>query len=763
MAILIFFVWYYQALPSALFRDPTSTVLEDRTGRLLSARIAEDGQWRFPEVDSIPEKFKKCILTFEDKSFYQHIGVNPLSIGRAIKQNLSAGKIVSGASTITMQTIRLMRKNKNRTFREKILEMVLATRLELKLNKEDILKLYASHAPFGGNVVGIEAASWRYFGNSAENLSWSESAMLAVLPNAPALIHPGRNRKHLLNKRNRLLDKLREEGIISKEEASLGKLEPLPKKPLPLPDIGLHALNYASSIKGKGKRYRSTIDYQVQRQMKELAFRHAELLKQNEIHNLAILIADVDDASCIAYVGNIGKKKKHGFRNDMVQAERSSGSILKPLLYGGMIHHGKLMPEEIVADIPTQYGRFAPENYNHDFQGAIGANLALAQSLNVPTVRSLKQYGIPQFMHDLEKMGVTTLKFDATHYGLSVVLGGAEVKLWDLVNVYGGLAKQLKDYPTEQNSFDLKILNDHREVKIPYLDVGSIWHMFEAMKLVKRPESEGNWKEFANVKDVAWKTGTSFGNRDAWSIGITREYVIGIWVGNADGEGRAGLTGISTAAPILFDVLNTIGYDKWFIEPSDGLVQMKACKQSGMKSSEYCDLVDYAFVSQSLQNSQTCKFCKRIYLDKTKEYRVDGMCEAVSNMRKDNWFVLPKVMEWYYKKKHPNYKELPPFRADCLQNRNDKPMRLIYPRWRTDLYLPIDFDQSSVGVVFEASHRDRLAKVHWHFDGKYLGETQEHHEMEIFPEVGDHWLMLIDENGFTHKQQIRIKTKKGTN
>ncbi|MCB0380473.1 MAG: transglycosylase domain-containing protein, partial [Flavobacteriales bacterium] len=243
LLFLLLFFWFWLSLPSKLFNDPNSTILEDENGVLLAAKISKDGQWRFPESDSIPQKYAVAVKYFEDEYFDYHLGVNPVSLFRAFKQNFSSSKVISGGSTITMQLIRLSRKGKKRSYFEKLIEVILATRLELSYSKQEILNLYASHAPFGGNVVGLEAASWRYYGRSAHLLSWGEVATLAVLPNAPSLIYPGKNQEKLLVKRNKLLDKLQVKGVLTLEDAMLAKVEPLPNKPFPLPQITPHLLD----------------------------------------------------------------------------------------------------------------------------------------------------------------------------------------------------------------------------------------------------------------------------------------------------------------------------------------------------------------------------------------------------------------------------------------------------------------------------------------------------------------------------------------
>ena len=393
--LVVVVVAFLLCLPEPIFNTPTSTILNDRNGKLLGAKIADDGQWRFPLIDSVPSKFEDCILYFEDEYFYWHPGINPVSVFKAFIQNIKAGDIVRGGSTITLQVIRLSREGKPRTIYEKLIEFVLALRLELRYSKEDILKLYSSHAPFGGNVVGLEAASWRYYNRPPNMLSWGESATLAVLPNAPALIYPGKNQHKLLEKRNRLLDKLASKEIIDPMSCELAKMEPLPGKPNALPQISPHLLDRSIVEGQKGKRIISTIDTDIQQKANRLVAKYYKQYVNNEIYNAALLVIDVKTKQVLAYVGNTPSEYEETGRDvDMITAKRSSGSILKPFLYTWMFNDGELLPKMLLPDIPTQFYGFAPKNFNEKYDGAVPADNALARSLNIPAVRLLQDYGI---------------------------------------------------------------------------------------------------------------------------------------------------------------------------------------------------------------------------------------------------------------------------------------------------------------------------------------------------------------------------------
>lgn len=769
--LFILFIWYCFCLPSPLFKSKTSTVLEDNKGVLLAAKIADDGQWRFPLTKKLPQKFIDCIIQFEDRGYYTHWGVSPTAIARATKQNIEAKKTVSGGSTITMQVIRMSRKGQKRTFFEKFIEIILATRLEFSYSKKEILSLYASNAPFGSNVVGIDAASWRYFGREPSKLSWAEAATLAVLPNAPSLIYPGKNQERLLKKRNRLLDKLFTAKIIDKETCELSKQEPLPGKPHTIPQIAPHLLQRAAKETFSGQRIVSTLDGHIQERVNAIIENHHKILRGNEIHNACAIVLEVNTGNILAYVGNTTNKGKPEYEGDVdiINAPRSTGSILKPFLFANMLNDGELLSTTLIPDIPTQIAGYAPQNYNQTFDGAVQAKRALARSLNVPAVRMLQNYGIEKFNYNLKKLGMTTLTKPPDHYGLSVILGGAEGKLWDITGMYASMARTLNNYTNyggkyDKNDFHPPYYTLQKEKKpdlenTSIIDAASIYFTFEAMVEVARPDEEAGWKQYTSSTKVAWKTGTSYGYRDGWAIGVTPKYVVGVWVGNADGEGRPGLIGIETAAPILFDIFNVLKPGKWFTPPYDEMEKIKLCTQSGSRASDICEPVDTVWIQKNGLRTEPCKYHRLIHLDASETYRVNSNCEDVNKMKHISWFVLPPAMEWYFKSKNSTYKELPPLRSDC-ETAGLSGMEIIYPKQFSKIYVPVEIDGKMGKTVFQVAHRKGNTLIYWHLDGVFIGSTQGNHQMGLTPDEGIHTLTLVDEEGESLIQQFEIVSKK---
>ena len=745
LCILAFLVTgYIFCLPRHLFHVPYSTVVTDRNEELLGARIASDGQWRFPPRNTTPEKIKECLITFEDKHFYHHWGVNPFAIGRAFYQNVKNKRIVSGGSTLTMQTIRLAR-NESRTFREKLIEMIWATRLEFRASKEEILSMYISHAPFGGNVVGLDAAAWRYFGHSADDLSWAESAMLAVLPNAPAMIHLSKGRKTLLDKRNRLLKQLLEKKTIDSSTYELAISEPLPDEPHALPQIAPYLVSRFYQERN-GEYSRSTINKGIQTQVEDLAERWSNQFGRSDIRNLAILVIDIPSNQVVAYCGNVHFDRKQGGNQvDVIQAPRSTGSILKPFLYYAMLQEGSLLPDMLLPDVPVNINGFTPQNFSMQFEGAVPASEALARSLNIPAVTMLQRYGVPKFHSFLQQVGLKTINRSSSHYGLSLILGGVEATLWDVTNAYAMMGRSLLQLP--QTSCSLLLPTSRITESTGPFQPGAVWQTFDALKEVNRPE-EIDWKSIPSMQTIAWKTGTSYGFRDAWAVGVTPRYAVGVWVGNATGEGKPGLVGAQTAGPVLFDIFNLLPSSSWFTRPAGIFVEAEVCRKSGHLKGRFCDETDTLLVLPAGLRTEACPYHHLVTLSADESQRIYENCANTEPTLRKSWFTLPPVWEWYYKQHHPEYKPLPPFKAGCGED-TFQPMQFIYPPMNARIKLPKQLDGSKGFLTVELAHNNPNATVFWHLDETYQAQTQDFHKISLQPAAGKHSLTAVDGEGNT--------------
>ena len=762
--------YYYLCTPEKLFTKPTSTIVTSNNDELIGAVIADDGQWRFPELDSVPKKFEHCIIQFEDAYFYKHFGFNPISIFKALKENYKAKKIVRGASTITQQVVRLSRKNQPRSYIEKLKELMLAIGLEFRNSKTELLRLYASHAPFGGNVVGLEMAAWRYFGLYPHQLSWAENATLAVLPNSPSLIYPGKNQEKLKIKRNKLLKKLLTKGIIDQETFELAIEENLPQKPYPLPAIAPHFVQYLAQSM-RGQRIKSSLDIHLQEQVNLLTEQHYAQIKQNEVYNLAVLVLDVETRKVLSYVGNSPTDIKHQKDVNNIIAPRSTGSTLKPLLYAQMLQEGALLPSQLVADVPTEIAGYSPKNFNLKFDGAVAANEALTRSLNIPSVRMLQLYGLEKFRKDIETYRIRHIDKSSDYYGLSLILGGAEASLWDLCKTFAGYAGIVNHYEVLRHQYytdefvepimlsDINVNFGTIQEEHAVIDAGTAYITLNTLTEVNRPFTDKAWKFFDSSQKIAWKTGTSFGNKDAWAIGVSSKYVVGVWVGNSDGEGRSDLTGVGSAAPLMFNVFDILPKSDWFLEPFENLYEEEICSKSGYLALPICPS-ETKRLSKNANRGSSCPYHFEIATDISENFRVHSNCESISNIKMKKWFVLPPLMAHYYKQKNADYRTLPDFRKDCLLTENNL-MDFLFPtKYKSVVSLTKNTDGELNSLVLKLTHQNVEAKVYWYIDNLFIGVTSGYHEQEIRPEPGVYVIKAIDNLGNEKQRLLEIKNEK---
>ncbi len=757
--------------PLPEFNNPLSTVVEARDHTLLGARTASDGQWRFPAGNAVPEKFRKAILTYEDRYFYFHPGVNPASLIRALIINIRHHEIRAGGSTITMQTARLAGGNKPRTYMRKTFEILSALKLEMLRSKKKILEMYTANAPFGGNTVGLDAAAWRYTGKLPSEITWAEAASLAVLPNSPALIYPGRNQERLRKKRDDLLRRLKERNIIDSLTLELALEEPLLSEPDRLPSAAPHLTDYFHMTR-KGQRIRTTIDARLQERITAIMETHQKRLEGNLIFNSAALVVSVESGEVLAYAGNSTtvNASTHGGDVDIIRSPRSTGSILKPVLYAAMQESGDLLPNTLIADTPARFPGFSPENFDKSYSGAVTAGSALSQSLNIPAVRMLQDYGPEKFLGLLRETGFTTFTRPAEHYGLSIILGGGETSLWELTGVYASMSRILKKAGNKQeysrSDFHPPVIllsdmgkNSGKDAGKAPLSAASVWLTYEALQNVNRPESEAGWQYFTSPRYLAWKTGTSYGFRDAWAVGSTPACVMGIWAGNANGEGRPGLTGTAVAAPVLFDIAGIMETNSWFSPPWEEMTNIVVCTKSGYRAGPDCPDTREIPVCISGLKTSVCPFHTMVHLNNTRTFQVTADCVPPSEIINEPWFILPPSMEFYYKKKHPGYRSLPPFAKGCGSEKGATFMEFIYPSPGIKIFIPRDHTGEPTKIVAEVVHRIASKRIFWHLDEKYLGATRNIHQAEILAGTGNHTLTVVDEDGNRISSRFTITGK----
>jgi penicillin-binding protein 1C len=530
-----------------------STTVVDREGRLLRPYATSDGRWRLPaRVESVDPRYVALLIAYEDKRFRKHSGFDPLALLRAGTQILTHGHILSGGSTLTMQVARLLEPRAERSLLAKLRQMVRAVEIERQLTKDEVLTLYLCLAPYGGNLEGIRAASLAYFGKEPKRLTLGEAALLVALPQSPEARRPDRSVTAAAQARDRVLDRVAETGIFDAAEIARAKTEPVPPARKPMPTLAPHAADDAIAALSGRSSVRLTIVAPWQASLEELARERARALGPNI--SVAILAVEHSTGEVLARVGSADYfDTERAGQVDMTMALRSPGSTLKPLIYGLGFEDGVIHPETTIEDRPVRYGAYAPENFDLTFQGAVSVRKALQMSLNVPAVAVLDRVGAGRFTARLRQAGGALVLPNGEVPGLAMGLGGVGVRLSDLVMLYAGLARlgttvPLIEHPAEASLAGANGGVDPRRL----IDPVAAWYVGSILLGTPPPENAAGGR-------IAFKTGTSYGYRDAWSIGFDGKHTIGVWVGRPDGAPVPGLVGRAAAAPILFDAFARSG------------------------------------------------------------------------------------------------------------------------------------------------------------------------------------------------------------
>jgi penicillin-binding protein 1C len=525
-----------------------STTIVDRNGKLLRAYAMADGRWRLP-VDaetSVDPGYLKLLLAYEDRRFHSHHGVDPLALGRAALQLVTRGHIVSGGSTITMQLARLIEPRRERSLYAKLRQMVRAVQLERQLNKHEILDLYLAVAPFGGNLEGIRAASIAYFGKEPKRLTLAESALLVALPQSPERRRLDRHPKAAHAARDRVLERMVEDGVVSQEDAAQARAVAVPKLRKPMPILAPHSSDAAMATVSGASSIRLTLDSALQKTLETLARDRA--IAQGPNISVAIIAVDNESSDVLARVGSSDYfDERRAGQVDMTRAVRSPGSTLKPFIYGLAFEDGIVHPESLIDDRPIRFGSYAPENFDMTFQGTVPVRKALQLSLNVPAIALLDRVGSSRLSSRLKQAGGSLVLPKDEAPGLAMGLGGVGVTLQDLAQLYTGLARLGAARPLRE----VILANDDRD-PLRLMDQAAAWQVGNVLLGTPPPENGVHNR-------IAFKTGTSYGYRDGWSVGFDGRITIGVWVGRPDGAPVPGLVGRTAAAPILFDAFARTG------------------------------------------------------------------------------------------------------------------------------------------------------------------------------------------------------------
>jgi penicillin-binding protein 1C len=731
--------------PGQLFTKDYSSVIEDRDGAVLYVSAAKDGQVRFPPgAEKLPGKYVAALLVKEDKRYFRHFGVDVRALARALWNNGRGKGRKSGASTITMQVARMSGRG-DRTLFNKFREMVLAFRIELYFSKERILRLYAANVPMGGNVVGVESAAYRFLGHPLQEMTWAEAALLTVLPNSPSGMNLERRRDALRNRRDLLLRRLFSLRKIDSLTCASALEEPLPQVKRFRTFCAPHA-GFAASALRPGERVRLTIKKFLQERAEELLALHHKTLESRGIANAAVLVVETATGRVAAYVGSqdYNDTTANG-RVDGVRAYRSPGSLLKPFLYAKMLDCGEILADAKVHDIPTYYGTFSPANSSREFSGLVSVRSALVQSLNVPAVRCLNLYGLDDFYWFLKQVGLAGLFRTPEGYGLPIILGSCEASLWELTQLYtdlGNLGERQWLTVTQGPGKE----RDHKRL----YSAGAAWQVLGILSQLSRPEAEYYWRYFNNQVPVAWKTGTSYGQKDAWAIGTNAQWTIGVWSGNFTGRGNAFLSGGASSGPLLFMLFNEFtdrNKPMWPEEPWADLVEVAVCASSGYRATDACPATVISKHPRSSETIAACPFHRKFLVCKSKGF---GVCSLCWDLRDTAWVtreIYPPSLAAFYRAHGRACESAPLHNPACPAVRSEAAIEILYPPPGVRIFVPRNIAGEYEKVVLRAAHGRKSATLFWYLDDRFMGATKEKHELAIDLKNGNHELFVQDEEG----------------
>ncbi|WP_288305109.1 penicillin-binding protein 1C [uncultured Fusobacterium sp.] len=711
-----------------------SQVVVDNRGKIIGAYLNQDEQWQVKGDGKIPSRLELAVLTFEDREFYNHNGINYLAILRAIKTNIFQKKRI-GASTITMQVAKLY-KNRNRNYINKVLEIIEAKKIENNIGKEEILKLYLNNAPYGGNIIGYRTASLLYFKKEPVNLTWAEGALLAILPNSPGMMNVEKNREILLKKRNTLLKTMYDTNIISQSQYKLSLNERLPDKRYYFDLLAPHLTRRLKDEYSKEKIINSTIDSEIQKKVDKIVKNYSELIQNKGIKNAAAIVIDNYNGEVKAYIGSqdFYDFEKNG-QVDGIISFRSTGSVLKPFLYALSIDDGLIAPQSKLLDIPLYFSNFSPQNANKKYTGLVEAQEALKRSLNIPFVNLLNEYGQDRFFYFLKS--VSNFKDnDFSRYGLSLILGTKEMSIENIAQLYYGLA----NYGNFKNIKYIK--NDLEEKNRQLITRGAAYLTINDLSKVQR---YGIQNLYTGRDNISWKTGTSYGQRDGWAAGISPKWTVVVWCGNFTGEGNANISGIRTAGVLLFNIFKSLPKDNGiFIKPENDIKKIKIDNQTGyrIKYDVPTREIDYPKDAKPLKLSP---YYKKIFINENGKL-IDSRDKNFYKSTEKIIVSYPVELFNYLVKENMN-----------IFNISEKTIKFIYPLNGLKIKVPRDFDGKKK-VIVKISNPNNY-NIFWYLNGEYIGQgLNTERSFSFLP--GEQIISIIGENGETSQIKFEVTERK---
>lgn len=753
-SLFLWFLLLNWAFPLPATKDWSQVVLA-QDGTLVTAYLTPDEKWRMrTHFDEVPEDLVTALIEKEDQYYWVHPGVNPFAMARAAGANLLAGKRTSGASTITMQLARMM-EPKPRTFGNKLIEMFRAFQLEWQYSKTEILEMYLSYLPFGGNVEGVKAASYLYFDRPPQNLSLGQSTLLTVIPNRPNSLRPDRHPEQALAARDKWLRRFMENDIFPKSDIATALSEPLRSKRYAIP-------NQAPQFAHRFSRdpatnfLRTTLHPEVQQHSQTLLQRHVQGLRNKGLTNGAILVVDNQTMEVLAYCASADFEDKaaHG-EVDAIRALRSPGSTLKPLIFAQAFDDGILHPHSMVLDIPTDYQGFNPVNYDRSFRGQVRVDEALQQSLNLPAVRTLNEIGLHDFILKLRRAGFKGVADQAAGLGLSLALGGCGVRLEELVTLYAAFAHGGQLQP-------IRYLENTPLDRRPELVCSpeAAWMVTEILSGLKRPDLPQHYAEKADLPKIAWKTGTSFGRRDAWAIGYNPRYTIGVWLGNMNGSQVMQMSGASASVPLLFDLFNEISLlpsqvnvpaPAWFSQP-ETVVERQYCSTTGHLPGPHCDQKVPGWAIEGRTQPTRCVHSREVLTNADRSIQFCVACAPTGGFRRDLYPNYPADLLNWFEAEGLDYQKPPRHNPGCQGVFSGKGPEIQSPEAGGVYYL----DQGQE-LLLQAQADQEVHLHYWYVDGKYVGSSDVGNSFFIDPPRGKVELVCMDDKGRTRERTVEIR------
>ncbi|HVS00632.1 MAG TPA: penicillin-binding protein 1C [Thermoanaerobaculia bacterium] len=753
--LLFFLLDLLFPFPWEALRHPPAVVVLDRSGEPLRFFLPSDQRWRFPvRLSELPPELPRALVASEDRRFYRHSGIDPLAVLRAAWSNVRSGGVVSGASTIPMQIARMADPGP-RTLAAKLRESFRALQLERRFTKDELLEVYLNLAPYGGNVEGVGAAAWFYFGKTPDQLSLSEIALLTALPRSPLRYDPTRRPRAAEAARDRVLAQLAARGAFSPREIAEASRQPVPAARQRPPMAAPHFTEQVAALSPGESRLRTTLDRATQRIAEEQVRRRIGELRDQGIGNAAAVVIDNETREVRALVGSAGflETSFQGQVNGAV-ARRSPGSTLKPFLYALALDQGRVLPDSYLLDIPTDFSGYVAENYDDRYRGRVTVRDALIQSLNACAVRLLSEVGLADFHHLLKRGGLATLDRPAGQYGLPLVLGAGEVTLLDLTNLYASLAQG----------------GLHRRVRLlaPLApedgkdpEPGERLFSPEAARVVaeiltdvRRPDLPGSWDLTRNVPAVAWKTGTSYGHRDAWAVGFSAHTTIGVWVGNFDGRPRQGISGSQHAGPLLFDLFRALDARgvatarplDW-TERAPRLETLEVCALSHELPGPFCpERIEVPYLP-GRSRLTACSYHRRVLVDAERGGLLAGDCVS---SRPHAFRLLtvypPELVAWWRGQGSP-VEEMPRLSPECHGVLGGEPPRIVSPDPSTPYRLRRDAPTEHQRIPLIAREGAGTARLFWYQDGVLMATTSPGESRFLEPRPGEHRLVVTDDLG----------------